>query len=210
MPSFRNFSENIQCSSVIQRPLLKSPVFTLDFVSFVLNTNAKSTLTQVMAWCRQRTSHNRDNVDPVLCRHMALLGHSEFNNWPRNMWLTQGHVDEKSAPLQVLSGNLCWKKSTTSYGVMRPQWFQKMCRYARQWRNNSISDKKTTHQWRNNIISDQNDMESKHLLWFIYLILSPVCMNRWYILKILLACIVILLATCGYYCMVNLQRAAFQ
>ena len=35
--------------------------------------DAKSTLVQVMVWCRQA------NVDPDICRHMALLGHNELN-----------------------------------------------------------------------------------------------------------------------------------
>ena len=41
----------------------------------------KSTLVQVMAWCRQATSHYLSQVDPDLCHHMASLGSSELNPW---------------------------------------------------------------------------------------------------------------------------------
>ena len=36
-------------------------------------TDDKSTLVQVMAWCRQA------NVDPDLCRHVASLGPNELS-----------------------------------------------------------------------------------------------------------------------------------
>ena len=42
-------------------------------------TNDKSILVQVMAWCRQATSHNWADVDADLCRHIASLGHGEFS-----------------------------------------------------------------------------------------------------------------------------------
>ena len=43
-------------------------------------TDDQSTLVQVMAWCRQATSHYTwANVDPDLCRHMVSLGHNELN-----------------------------------------------------------------------------------------------------------------------------------
>ena len=41
-------------------------------------TDDKSTLVQVMAWCRQATSHYWANVDSVPCRLMVLLGHNEL------------------------------------------------------------------------------------------------------------------------------------
>ena len=44
-------------------------------------TIEKSTLAQVMAWCRQETSHNMPHVDPNLC-HMVSLAHNELK--PRN------------------------------------------------------------------------------------------------------------------------------
>ena len=40
-------------------------------------TDDKSTLVQVMAWCRQA----KTNVDPDLCRHMASLGLNELKCW---------------------------------------------------------------------------------------------------------------------------------
>ena len=41
-------------------------------------TDDKSTLVQVMAWCRQATSHYLSLVDPDLCRHMVSLSHNEL------------------------------------------------------------------------------------------------------------------------------------
>ena len=40
-------------------------------------TDDKSTLVQVMAWCRQRQAINWAN-NPDLCRHMVSLGHNEL------------------------------------------------------------------------------------------------------------------------------------
>ena len=34
---------------------------------------------QVMAWCRQATSHYLSHDDPVPCRHIASLSHNELN-----------------------------------------------------------------------------------------------------------------------------------
>ena len=44
-------------------------------------TNDKSTLVQVMAWCRQATSHYLiwTDLDPDLCCHMAFRGHNELD-----------------------------------------------------------------------------------------------------------------------------------
>ena len=36
-------------------------------------------LVQVMAWCRQATSHYMTNVDSYLCRHMESLGHNRVH-----------------------------------------------------------------------------------------------------------------------------------
>ena len=44
----------------------------------------KSTLVQVMAWCRQATSHYWANVDPVFCCYMASLGPNE---WTLMCWI---------------------------------------------------------------------------------------------------------------------------
>ena len=41
-------------------------------------TGDKWTLVQVMAWCRQATSHTWTSVDQDLQRHMALLGPNEL------------------------------------------------------------------------------------------------------------------------------------
>ena len=38
----------------------------------------ESALVQVMAWCHQATNITWDDVDPVLCRHMASLAHNEL------------------------------------------------------------------------------------------------------------------------------------
>ena len=42
-------------------------------------TDDQSTLVQVMAWCRQATSHYLSQFDPDIWRHMASLGHNELN-----------------------------------------------------------------------------------------------------------------------------------
>ena len=39
----------------------------------------KSTLVQVMAWCRQAARYYMSQFDPDLRRHMALQGHNERN-----------------------------------------------------------------------------------------------------------------------------------
>ena len=52
-------------------------------------TDDKSTLVQVMAWCRQATAITSANVDTDLCGHIASLGHNEFTHYglvsPQNM-----------------------------------------------------------------------------------------------------------------------------
>ena len=47
-------------------------------------TNDKSTLIQVMAWCRQATSHYLSQCWPDLCHHMASLNHNELINKMRH------------------------------------------------------------------------------------------------------------------------------
>ena len=42
-------------------------------------TNEKSTLVQLMTWCRQAPSHYLGHVDPDLCCHMASPGHNKLN-----------------------------------------------------------------------------------------------------------------------------------
>ena len=44
-------------------------------------TDDKSTLFQVMAWCRQATIFIWANVDPDLCRYMVAPGHNELTHW---------------------------------------------------------------------------------------------------------------------------------
>ena len=46
----------------------------LKWMPIDLTDDGKSTLVQVMAWCHQATTITWANVDPDLCRHMALLG----------------------------------------------------------------------------------------------------------------------------------------
>ena len=55
-------------------------------------TDDKSTLAQVMAWCRQATSHYLSQCWPHLCRHMASLGHNELTQWPPGD-LNQSHFE---------------------------------------------------------------------------------------------------------------------
>ena len=51
----------------------------LSLVNLLDLTDGKSTLVQVMAWCRQAQAITWANVDPDLCRHMVSLGHNELN-----------------------------------------------------------------------------------------------------------------------------------
>ena len=52
-------------------------------------TDDKSALLQVMAWCHQAASHYLQvNVDPILCHHIASLGHS--------LWLSDAIVHRRA------------------------------------------------------------------------------------------------------------------
>ena len=51
-------------------------------------TDDKWTMVQVMAWCRQATSHYLNPFDPVLCHHMASLDHNELIFIQRERFLT--------------------------------------------------------------------------------------------------------------------------
>ena len=42
------------------------------------STRDKSTLVQVMVWCRQATNHYWANVDTDICRYRVSLGHNEL------------------------------------------------------------------------------------------------------------------------------------
>ena len=55
-------------------------------------TDDQSTLVQVMAWCRQATSHYLNHVDPDLCHHMASLGHSELTSLGAKLAQTQHFI----------------------------------------------------------------------------------------------------------------------
>ena len=48
-------------------------------------TDEKSTLVQLMVWCRQSSAITWTNADSDLCRHIALLGHNDINRW---QWTT--------------------------------------------------------------------------------------------------------------------------
>ena len=72
----RNFSCDFQTNLRDWRPLC-----SWRQVNAILNlTDDKSALVQVMAWCRQATSHYLSQCwpDPDQCRHAASLGHSEL------------------------------------------------------------------------------------------------------------------------------------
>ena len=48
-------------------------------------TDEKSTLVQLMVWCRQSSAITWTNADSDLCRHIALLCHNYINRW---QWTT--------------------------------------------------------------------------------------------------------------------------
>ena len=52
--------------------------FLVKLHSALAFTNDKSTLVQVMVWCRQAQAITWANVDPDLCRHMVSLGHNQL------------------------------------------------------------------------------------------------------------------------------------
>ena len=69
-------------------------------------TEDKSTLVQVMAWCRQATSHYLSQCWPDPCHHMASLDHDELKvtSWA----LGQSHKYNNSGEA---------KPSTTNHAV---------------------------------------------------------------------------------------------
>ena len=46
-----------------------------------LDLTDKSTLVQVMAWSIRQQAIIWTNVEQVLCRHVASLGHNELTHW---------------------------------------------------------------------------------------------------------------------------------
>ena len=59
-------------------------------------TDDKSTLVQVMAWCRQATSHYLGaNVYLVPCRHMASTGHNDLTYINLNVGCINNHMPSK-------------------------------------------------------------------------------------------------------------------
>ena len=75
-------------------------------------TDDKSTLVQVMAWCRQATSHYLSQFWPRPCRHMASLGLHELK------WVAVRYRDNKWPPGWHA---LLWKKNHLWNGPL-PQW----------------------------------------------------------------------------------------
>ena len=87
-------------------------------------TDDKSTLVQVMAWCRQATSHYMSQFDSDLCRQMASLGHTEL------MW--RPHPARTRPPFH-------YQRSTTnprlsscgqdhvSHFILTPHWNRNVC-----------------------------------------------------------------------------------
>ena len=71
----------------------------------------KSTLVQIMAWCRQATL---PNVDPDLGRHMRLLGHNELIQQAQAMDIySESCLWHWSLPPEIIP---CWHPSLQTYG----------------------------------------------------------------------------------------------
>ena len=72
----------------------------------------QSTLVQVIAWCRRAAVRQQaitwGHVDPDLCRHMALLGHSELTL----VWV----ITCLMTPSRYL--NQCWLLNRRSCGII--------------------------------------------------------------------------------------------
>ena len=73
-----------------------------------------STLVQVMAWCRQATSHYLNQCWPSsMCRHMASLGHNELTHYISSHPKTLGTVHNK-----ISNQASCW----TFEGCLEISW----------------------------------------------------------------------------------------
>ena len=74
-------------------------------------TDDQSTLVQVMAWCRQATSHYLSQCWP---KSMSPYGVT------RPQWVKFPPLRPSQATSHYLSQ--CWPRSMSPYGVTRPQW----------------------------------------------------------------------------------------
>ena len=78
-PAFQAHAHPQICVSG-KRPIMQTDSWekALRWMPQNLFDNDKSTLVQVMAWCRQATSHYLSQCEPRSCPHMALLGRNEL------------------------------------------------------------------------------------------------------------------------------------
>ena len=77
-------------------------------------TDDKPNLVQVMAWCRQATSHYLSQFWPDLCRHMASIGHNEFTHYVLPQYM-KGIQPRSSLPCTyVLTANIIRSSAGTS------------------------------------------------------------------------------------------------
>ena len=79
-------------------------------------TDDKSTLVQIVAWCRQAPSHCLSQVDPDLCCHMASLGVNELKKS-----LGRSLAQERYKPLtshQMSSVAFTWEFFLRNYPII--------------------------------------------------------------------------------------------
>ena len=79
----------VQFSNLLYR--IVAWAFTVELLSWLLQDLAKekSTVVQVMAWCRQATSHylSQCRAISILHCHVASLGHNELTDWGRDIMI---------------------------------------------------------------------------------------------------------------------------
>ena len=81
-------------------------IFSLKNLACKELTDDQSTFVQVMACCRQATSHHLSNVDPDLCHHMASSGHNEL----RLLIASPGYISSHGIVEKNRSSSLLRKK----------------------------------------------------------------------------------------------------
>ena len=94
-------------------------------------TDDKSTLVQVMAWCRQVASHCLNHCWPIVSHHMVSLGHSELISWKERPWL-------ESLPLFLSFQDFEAFKKHSSGMLKKEQELNARLRHLVGWKNYNI------------------------------------------------------------------------
>ena len=147
----------------------------------------KSTLVQVMAWCRQAKSHYLSqcwprsmspygNIRPQWFKFMSMSTSCKI----AHMWMPQNHTKSKFTLVQVMAWccqatshflNQCWTRSLMPYGITRPQWVKSICR---NWRNQLVTPNHQTSNgsWCIGIKGEMSSTVCVTFTWDIYIYMS--------------------------------------